>query len=245
MTISDETLNAFIDGELSTIEMNIIRDAIVKDESVAERMDTLASLNSQVYASESVIDALPLSQGLEEVRKKLDAAARAEHSSGHSDNVVSFPWWRKVQAAVTMPTAIAASVAAVFGFFMNVDSGSGAAALPDWTAINDGLSQQRSGEVITTKSGASFEARLTFLNHEGEYCRQFYVKPMNAPALQSIACRVGDDWNLRAAIPAGDQGSYQTASSSRALDDILDTMIQGDLVSPEQEKTVINSHWKP
>lgn len=244
MTISDETLNAFIDGELSTIEMNIIRDAIVKDESVAERMDTLASLNSQVHASESVIDALPLSEGLEEVRKKLEAAARVKHSSGHSDNVISFPWWRKVQAAVTMPTAIAASVAAIFGFFMNVDGGMGAAALPDWTAINDGLSQQRSGEMLTTKSGASFEARLTFLNHEGEYCRQFYVKPMNAPALQSIACRVGDDWNLRAAIPAGEQGSYQTASSSRALDDILDTMIQGDLVSPEQEKTVIDSHWK-
>jgi hypothetical protein len=244
MTISDETLNAFIDGELSTIEMNIIRDAIVKDESVAERMDTLASINSQVHASESVIDALPLSKGLEDVRKKLEAAARAEHSSGHSGKVISFPWWRKVQAAVTMPTAIAASVAAIFGFFMNVDSGTGAAALPAWTAINDGLSQQRSGEMITTKSGASFEARLTFLNHEGEYCRQFYIKPMNAPALQSIACRVGDDWNLRAAIPAGEQGSYQTASSSRALDDILDTMIQDDLVSPEQEKTVIDSHWK-
>jgi hypothetical protein len=241
MTISDEILNAFIDGELSTIEMNIVRDAIAKDESVAERMDTLASLNSLVHASESVIDTLPLSKGLEEVRKKLAAAAGA----GHSGNVISFPWWRKVQAAVTMPTAIAASVAAVFGFFMNVDSGSGAAALPDWTAINDGLSQQRSGEVITTKSGASFEARLTFLNHEGEYCRQFYVKPMNAPALQSIACRVGDDWNLRAAIPAGDQGSYVTASSSRALDDILDTMMQGNSVSPAQEKTVIDSHWKP
>ncbi len=63
--------------------------------------------------------------------------------------------------------------------------------------------------------------------------------------LQSIACRVGDDWNLRAAIPAGDQASYQTASSDRALDAILDTMMKGDLVSPEQEKKVIEHRWKP
>ena len=245
MTISDETLNAFIDGELSTIEMNIVRDAIAKDELVAERIDTLASLNSQMHASVSSIDALPLSKGLDDVRKKLEAAVSAEHSSGHSGKVISFPWWRKVQAAVTMPTAIAASIAAVFGFFLNVDGGARSSALPDWIAINDALSQQRSGDVITTKSGASFEARLTFLNHEGEYCRQFYVKPMNSPALQSIACRVGDDWNLRAAIPAGDQASYQTASSGRALNDILDGMIRGDLVSSEQEKTVIDRRWKP
>ena len=245
MTISDETLNAFIDGELSPLEMSIVRDAIANDEVVAERADVLASLNSQVHASLSSIDAVPLSSGLDDLRKKLEAGARAEHSSEQTDNVIRFPWWRKAQAVITMPTAIAASVAAVFGFFMNFDTHSNPAALPDWTAINNALSHQRSGEVITTKNGASFEARLTFLNHEGEYCRQFYIKPMNTPALQSIACRVGDDWNLRAAMPAGDQASYQTASSNRALDDVLDTMIKGDLVSPEQETSIIESRWKP
>lgn len=245
MTISDETLNAFIDGELSALEMSIVRDAITKDEAVAERTDELAALNSQLHASASSIDAIPLSASLEALRNKLAAGADTEQVSKQSDNVVTFPWWRKAQAVITMPTAIAASVAAIFGFFMNFDNTAQPGALPDWTAINDALSQQRSGEVITTKSGATFEARLTFLNHQGEYCRQFYVKPMNASALQSIACRVGGDWNLRAAMPTGDQASYQTASSNRALDDVLDTMIKGDLVSPEQEQSVIENRWKP
>ncbi|MFQ3172606.1 MAG: hypothetical protein ACI9DG_002647 [Oleispira sp.] len=244
MTISDETLNAFIDGELSTLEMNIVRDAIVKQPAVAERVDALAALNSQVHASLSSIDTVPLSKGLDDLRKKLEVSARSEHSSGNADNIIRFPWWRKVQTAVTMPTAIAASVAAIFGFFMNFDTNTNSDALTDWTAINDALTHQRSGAVITTQSGASFEARLTFLNNGGEYCRQFYVKSMNSPALQSIACRVGDDWNLRAAIPAGDQASYQTASSDRSLDAILDTMMEGDPVSPEQEKMVIEHRWQ-
>jgi hypothetical protein len=245
MTISDETLNAFIDGELSALEMSIVRDAISKDEAVAERADELAALNSQLQASLNSIDAMPLSSGLDALRNQLVAGAHAEYATEQGDNVVAFPWWRKAQAAITMPTAIAASVAAIFGFFMNFDNNTHPGALPDWTAINDALSHQRSGEVITTSSGASFEARLTFLNHQGQYCRQFYVKPMNASALQSIACRVGDDWHLRAAMPTGDQASYQTASSNRALDDVLDTMIKGDLVSPEQETSVIENRWKP
>jgi len=245
MTISDETLNAFIDGELSKLEMNVVRDAIVKESDVAERVDALAALNSQVHASLSSIDTVPLSKGLGDIRKKLAVSARAEPFSGGANNIIRFPRWRKVQAAFTMPTAIAASVAAIFGFFMNFDTNTNPNALTDWTAINDALTHQRSGAVIITNSGASFEARLTFLNNEGQYCRQFYVKSMNSPALQSIACRVGDDWNLRAAIPAGDQASYQTASSGRALDAILDTMMKDDLVSPEQEKTVIEHRWKP
>lgn len=98
--------------------------------------------------------------------------------------------------------------------------------------------------MVTTDNGSSFEARLTFLNQEGEYCRQFYIKSNNTAALQSIACRTKNDWQLRAAMPTGEQGSYQTASSDRALDDVIDAMIKGDIINPEEEIKVIKRHWQ-
>ena len=183
MTISDEKLNAFIDGELSALEMSIVRDAIAKDDHIADRAEALAALNSQITASLSAIDAIPLSAGLSQVKSQLETGAHTEAA----DNVVSFPWWRQAQAAMTMPTAIAASIAAIFGFFLNSETHTGAGAMSDWSAISQALSNQTSGELVTTNNGSSFEARLTFLNQEGEYCRQFYIKTNNAPALQSIA----------------------------------------------------------
>lgn len=240
MTISDETLNAFIDGELSPLEMNIVRDAIASDENIAQQVEALMAITSQVHTSLSAIDALPLSAKLETLRQQLEDDSHTEQA----DNVVSFPWWHKARKAGFMPTAIAASVAAVFGFFMNFGANTGAGALPDWTAINQALSHQPSGEVIATANGTRFEGRLTFLNHEGEYCRQFYIKPKDSQALQSIACRRGETWSLHAAMPAGDQTSYQTASNDSALDAVIDAIIQGDLVTPEQEAKVIQRHWQ-
>lgn len=240
MTISDEKLNAFIDGELSALEMSIVRDAIAKDDHIADRAEALAALNSQITASLSTIDAIPLSAGLSQVKSQLEAGVHTEAA----DNVVSLPWWRKTQAAMTMPTAIAASVAAIFGFFLNSEMNTGAAAMSDWSAISQALSHQPSGEMITTSSGSSFEARLTFLNQEDEYCRQFYIKTNNTPALQSIACRSDNGWQLRAAMPTVEQGSYQTASNDRVLDEVIDAMIKGDIVNPDEESKAIGRRWK-
>lgn len=240
MTISDEKLNAFIDGELSALEMSIVRDAIAKDDEIAERADALAALNSQITASLSSIDAIPLSAGLSQLKSQLEAGVHTETA----DNVISLPWWRKAQAAMTMPTAIAASIAAIFGFFLNSETHTGAGAMSDWSAISQALSNQASGERVTTNNGSSFEARLTFLNQQGEYCRQFYIKTNNAPALQSIACRTESDWQLRAAMPTVVQDGYQTASNDRALDEVIDAMIKGDIVSLEQENKAIERRWK-
>ena len=240
MTISDEKLNAFIDGELSALEMSIVRDAIAKDDHIADRAEALAALNSQITASLSSIDEIPLSAGLSEIKSQLENGVQTESA----DNVVRFPWWRKAQAAMTMPTAIAASIAAIFGFFLNSETHTGAGAMSDWSAISQALSNQTSGELVTTNNGSRFEARLTFLNQEGEYCRQFYIKTNNAPALQSIACRTDSAWQLRAAMPTVEQDGYQTASNDRALDDVIDAMIKGDIVSLEQENKAIERRWQ-
>lgn len=243
MDISDEMLNAFIDGELPPLEMNIVRDAIAKSERVAERVEALTMLNSQVYASLHAIDDKPMSPGLEKLRQTLADAPK----DAHRENILSFPWWRSVKSRGVWQSAIAASVAAVFGFYIGLgpQSMSGVDALPEWTLINQALSNQPSGQMITTAKGSTVEVRLSFVNTQDEYCRQFYLKPKGGQALQSIACRMDDNWILRAAMPSGDAGSYQTASHDPALDRVIDNMIQGEFLSPDEEQRLIEDRWQP
>ena len=42
-----------------------------------------------------------------------------------------------------------------------------------------------------------------------------------------------------------DETVAERADELAALNDVLDTMIKGDLVSPEQETSVIENRWKP
>lgn len=244
MELSDETLNAFLDGELSALEMRIVRDAMASNEQIAQRLDHLAWLNSQVQASAHELDAIALSPGLEALTAQLKEQAR-EAKTG---NILDFPK-KTPRSAFSMvwQGAVAASVAAVFGFMVGTATQTGVEnqALPEWAAISRALSDAPSGETLNTETGTRFEARLSFMNTEGDYCRQFYVKPAGRQALQSIACRSLDGWSLSAALPAGDTNGYQPASEDRSLDKVIDSMLQGELLDAEQEQRLIKQQWKP
>ena len=240
MPLSDETLNAFIDAELSPMEMDIVRDAIAKDEHVAQQVEALIAINNQAQESLNSIDSQPLSAGLEHLRQQLEADVHVKVN----DNVMRFPGWKKSRVGQFMPTAVAASVAAVFGFFISFGTHTDTNALPDWQAITNALNTQPSGDIIATANGTHFEARLSFQNQDGEYCRQFYMQAKDSQALQSIACRNGSEWKLRAAMPTSEQGSYQTASNDSALDTVIDALIKGDVITAEQEQKIISRRWK-
>ena len=45
-------------------------------------------------------------------------------------------------------------------------------------------------------------------------------------------------------MPTVEQDGYQTASNDRALDEVIDAMIKGDIVSLEQENKAIERRWK-
>jgi len=245
MNITDKQLSAFLDAELSNAEMDAIRDQLLDDESLADRLAELALVDELVAASAKQIDARPIPQTITSLLQEPSALAElsASQEQPATAQIITFPLWKRVQKTLQQPLAVAASVALVIGFGMsqmlnhNSDSN-------DWPAVAKVLDVAPSGLVQVATNGAEVKPRLSFKNHSGEYCRQFDLKN-NQGQSENIACRQNGKWQITASVVSqkNQDGDYQTASAGSALDEALEEMIDGDVFNASAETDAIAKNW--
>ena len=245
MNITDKQLSAFLDAELSNAEMDAIRDQLLDDESLADRLAELALVDELVAASAKQIDACPIPQTITSLLQEPSALAElsASQEQPATAQIITFPLWKRVQKTLQQPLAVAASVALVIGFGMsqmlnhNSDSN-------DWPAVAKVLDVAPSGLVQVATNGAEVKPRLSFKNHSGEYCRQFELKNEQGNS-ENIACRQNGKWQITASVVSqkNQDGDYQTASAGSALDEALEEMIDGDVFNAKAEAEAITKNW--
>lgn len=240
MTNLDEKLSAFLDGELLAEEMQQIRDRLAVEPALAARLGELSMVDQALQAHYGEIDDRPLPAAISQLLANEDAEQERPQS-----NVVRFPLWRRLQAH----TGKAIAAALVGGFALSQWLSQPAIdADASWQNVAQGLESTPSGTHYTLASGEQLTPRLTFVNHDGEYCRQFRVQGDTGHS-ENIACRSTADaqgWNLAVRLEVADTVSgdrYQTASGGSALDDTLDKMIAGPLLAPEDERRLIEQQW--
>lgn len=237
MTISDEKLGAFLDGELAPEEMANLRERIAADEELAARVEALAMVDKQVSSAIKQIDTTPIPEKIRELANLLD---QREH-------VAVFPFWKRAHQQIQHYAVAAATLTAVVGFIFGQGVGKvEPEAVTHWQAIAQALETQTGGKTQPLDEGTTMIANLTFFNQQGEYCRQFSVNTVDARKTQNIACRREGSWKLEASIPVEaptDEGDYQLASGPGAIDKLIDTMMQGQVLSAEQEKLAIAAKW--
>ncbi|MET4028272.1 anti-sigma factor RsiW [Marinobacter sp. MBR-99] len=235
MNITDEVLSAFLDNELSEPEMNAVRDQIALDPALADRLAELASVDAELQRHYGAIDQQPMP---DEVTRLLAQAA----PENRPDNVVAFPWWRRLKEH--SGKAVAAAVVA--GFAMTQWLGSPAVDDPAWPSIAQALEQQPSGQASEVGSDATVMPRLTFRSQAGDWCRQFRLES-SAGASEQIACRDGrGDWNAVAktdVLASADSTGYRTASGGRVLDAELDRMMVGQPLASDEEIALLDGRW--
>lgn len=242
MKITDETLSAFLDSELSDAEMEAVRDKLEADPSLTDRLAELASVDATLQAHYGSIDDRPMP---ESVTRMLEDPSSGD-TAPEQDNVVRFPWWRTIrgQAGKAVAAAVIAGVALMqwFGMPSNGD--------PAWQEVAQVLENQPSGQMhqldSQSASGANLTPRLTFQTQDGQWCRQFRLNTETA-ASEQIACR-GEtgEWEQVAraeAGPAASADAYQTASGGSALDPTLERMMSGAPVGPEEERELLVQQW--
>ncbi|WP_323751490.1 hypothetical protein [Marinobacter sp.] len=240
MTNVDEKLSAFLDGELLAEEMQQIRDRLAVEPALAARLGELSMVDQALQAHYGEIDDRPLPAAI----TQLLASADSEQERP-SNNVVRFPLWRRLQAHTGK--AIAAALVGGFALAqwlslptMDADA--------SWQEVAQALESTPSGTHYTLATGEQLTPRLTFVNHDGEYCRQFRVQG-DIGRSESIACRSGaggQQWDLAVRLEVADRVSgdrYQTASGGALLDDTLDKMMAGPLLAPEDEQRLIKQQW--
>jgi len=241
--IDDETLIAFIDGELDDAGMDRVAAAIDADPALAERLDALQTTDTairetyQPVAEEAVPDHL-----LDLVRS----------SEAIDDEPTVLPFRRPAQKAATplRPgwtnyAAIAASL--VLGVLIGGRLGGGEEGL----MIFDGdrpiaggvlaaaLEHQASGE--TGPGGTAIQ--LSFNSTDGTACRSFLHGETTG-----LACRENGQWVVQMTAPAETaHGSVmRTASSAMptSILDAIDARISGDALGADDEAQLIADGWR-
>lgn len=252
MNITDEALSAFLDGELPEPEMQAIRQRLREDPALGDRLAELAAVDERVSAHYSAIDEKPLPETV---------TAMLERARPNSARVVNFPWWRRLQDRLHQHTGMAVAAALVAGFGVaQLMTGGPAGVDTRWQSVAQGLETTPSGETRTLATGEQLTPRITFVNRQGEYCRQFRLQGEEL-ASENIACREpaggtsdgtvnstsnSTPWTLAATVQldvVAQPGSYQTASGGSVLDSALDNMMVGDILEPEAEKQLIAEQW--
>lgn len=110
MQLTDELLSGFLDASLSEAEMAFVREHLLHDEHLADRLASLAIVDTLVQQHAMQIDSVPLPEAITLLLQQ------AEPVLTQNDNVVSFPWWRRVSQQLQQHAAAVACVALVAGY---------------------------------------------------------------------------------------------------------------------------------
>lgn len=232
MKITDEQLSAFLDAELPHAEMEIIREQLIVDETLVDRLAELALVDELVASSAKQIDSLPMPSAATELVQKQPA------------EIIAFSFWKRVQHTLQQPFALAASVALLIGFGTSLMMTKGTSQ-SDWSAVAQVLETAPSGVMQIATNGAAIKPHVTFKNHEGNYCRHFDFSAGKTHS-ENIACRQDDQWQLtNTAVQQQHQlaNEYQTASGGSVLDETVEKMADGEFFNAQKEAAVINNRW--
>jgi hypothetical protein len=246
MTVSDETLMAYADGEVDAATRAIVEAAMRDDPEVRRRVVHHQELREVVKgAFAAVID--------EPVPQRLIAAARGAPAG----SVVDLAGARNAVAVKTsrglrwQPAAMAASL--LLGLALGYLGWRGSNTLVRVSAsgelvagagLAEALSSQLSadhppGTVATT--GLSFRAKT------GDYCRTFALTATRANS--GLACREGGSWKIKvlaqsAETPTNSSGFRPAASAgSAAVRAAVEESIDGEPLDQAGEIAARRGNW--
>lgn len=241
----DETLMAFVDGELDAAGAAWVERAMATDADVAARVavfrrtrDALTEA-ARSRADEQVPEAL-----MDKVRATLDAAKTAETAS----NVVPFGqasapvvgWRMAVAASVVLVAGVLGGLILSQGVGSRAETGLRFADL-DQSGFADALASVPSGERLGI-AGGEIAPIASFLNGDGALCREFEYDGTGGATVVAVSCRVNGRWDMRFAVAAGSaEDGYAPASSLETLDAYLAASEAGAPMSPDEEAAALGA----
>lgn len=250
MYISDEQLSAFLDAELPPGEMEFIRQQLSEDENLTNRLAELAMVDEKIASHYTRIDEQPMPDAITHLldTEKIDSGSIqhfAQSSTQTSATVIVFPLWKRIHSTLQKHAAMAASIALVIGFGVAQILPGDNNSIDHWNAVAQALDGTRSGDEQTLADGSLIKPRLSFINRDGNYCRQFQIIN-NQRSAENIACHIDNHWQPSMTVysqVSAQRGDYQTASGGSVLDNALDEMMYSEAFDAAAEADAIKNHW--
>ncbi len=251
MTISDETLMAYADGELDAAAGAAVEAAMQEDPEIAERVARHRALRETMRGAFSAVLNEP-------VPDRLVAAARGQKAApgnAVTDLSVARETARRRSSAAPrgwQPAAMAASLLLGLGLGFLAWHGSRSALIQQdasggliaGATLAEALSSQLSGDQAVQRVAV---AGLSFRNKSGNYCRTFSLTGTDASS--GLACREGSDWRIEALAQslraAANSGNYRTAASedAPAIRAAVEASIDGEPLDHAGEVAARRAGW--
>lgn len=252
MTISDETLMAYADGEADAATRASVETAMRDDPEIARRVALHRAMRETMRGA--------FAAAIEEpVPERLIAAARGQTTppTSATPSVVADlgrardAAHRKAETPATrrwQPAALAASLLLGLGVgyltwhgsgtLIEADAGGLTAGAALAAALSSQLSDDRSPDLVAVTG-------LSFRNTSGGYCRTFSLR---ANAASGLACREGARWQINALVRSAIEPSdanFRTARSAlpAPIRSAVEALIEGEPLDRSAEIAARQAGW--
>lgn len=259
MKIDDETLSAYIDGELAPEERRAVETALADSPELARRLDSLKAADQQVEALLGEIDRQPMP---DTVTQTLQSATREAVVEPEEGNVVAFRSGRNRSMAVARRgMALAASLALLIGFGAGLMTGSlsqdrlrtalfgqATGEIGPAHPLYGILQTAASGERQALDGGNAASVLLSFRSRDNAFCRELAVYAQTQ-ASRGVYCRSDEEegtWRIYALASTEPSTPGYAAAAGEApavIEQSIDRLIAGQPLGPEAEARAIENGW--
>jgi hypothetical protein len=243
MTVTDEELMAYVDGELDASRYESLRQEIAASAELTRRAADQQALSDRLRrAFDPALD--------EPVPSRLtDLASRArviDFASTSLHRPLRIAWLSGLALAAGIVLGVALGPALMKLVREQPDIVAGGADVAAGGALADALSQR-----LASDQSASDSIRLgvSFLAKTGEYCRTFVSRRGDA-ALAGMACRQGATWRVDALqsvtiVPGASDGYRQAATALPPLVlQAAEAAMAGDPLDAAREAEARDHQWR-
>ncbi|MBL8547105.1 MAG: hypothetical protein JNL81_11625 [Hyphomonadaceae bacterium] len=231
MSVDDEKLMAFADGELTGADLAEVEAALADDASLREKLEAHREMRARL--SSAFDGALT-----ESVPQRLRHAAQTPHQA----EVVDFASRRAAKWSFREYGAMAASIA--LGLVVGIGFLQPAAPLVSTAdtglEARGALSRALDTQLASDDAGA-VRIGVSFRNHDGAYCRTFDLTEGGA---SGVACRSQSNWSIPLIANTAAGGEIRQADASAGILNAVDEMIAGDPLDSEAERAARDAGWR-
>jgi hypothetical protein len=243
MTFSDETVMAYVDGELDEATRTAVESAVATDADLAQRVARHRELRARLHSEFDPVLREPIPE-------QLLAAAKGASAKARTGNIIALTRIRPSHWAWPQWGALAASfvVGVLIAPLLRHEPTAGPLDIRAGKVLASGALAHALSEQLASNQIADAPVRVgvSFLSRDGDYCRTFVFRDKSA--VTGLACRDGESWLLKVletTRPTSGSGEYQPAASGLppAIEQSVEELIVGDPLDATAEAAAGGSGW--
>jgi hypothetical protein len=240
MTVSPETLLAFIEGELSPEESRRVAAEVANDPTLAAHTQKHRALKARLQAV-----SLPARDGAK-AHAEASIARPPEGLGASIKSPPERPMPSRKEAGMRWIPAGAMAIGIALGLLLAISfqTSSEMRAQAGKATAQGALARALSTQLPSEQDQAG-GTRIgeSFFNSDGFFCRNFTMSDETGNALSGIACREEQDWRIRSLAAAAPADTGKTPDVPASVRASFNSMIVGKPLDVEAERAARAQGW--